>query len=112
MVKKEELIYATTLKHVEKFELDSYHKVFLSAMVARKIMYPEEIDHIAGKVMEIMPKIYNKKDLVRTSKRKCLEKLEEALNEAKVPEEWLTGKTVNSVVKELVQIVQKEVDEN
>lgn len=109
-MKNKELIYNTALKEVMKLKIDSYHTVFLANMVLRRIRHPEEkMDKIASKTMSKMRKVYTKKDVVEVSAGKCLDQLEEALNNSRaVPDDWLTGQTVSHVVKKLAAIVEED----
>ena len=104
---KSEKIYNVTLNEVLKLNLDSYHTIFLTNMVLRKMKHPEDkVDVIAGKVMKDMPDLCDKKNIVQISKRKCLENLEAAIEGSNtVPTEWLTGQTVSQVVKGLAKRV-------
>lgn len=106
------LIYSVALKHVSSLGMDNYHTIFLTNMVVRKQSHPnEKMDEIATKVMKLMTKVYGKKNLIETSARKSLNRLEVALDRSNVPNEWLTGQSVSHVVKKLVKIVEEEIDD-
>lgn len=111
-IQMKEIIYGIALKHVSSLGMDNYHTIFLTNMVVRKQSHPnEKMDVIATKVMKLMTKVYGKKNLIETSARKSLNRLEVALDRSNVPNEWLTGQSVSHVVKKLVKIVEEEIDD-
>ena len=112
-MKNKTLIYNMAMKEVVNLKLDGYHTVFLANMVLRKIRHPEEkMDKIASKTMKKMRELSEKKNLIEVSASKCLNQLEEALNDSKaVPDEWLAGQSVSNVVKKLVEKVVNVLDD-
>ena len=52
---------------------------------------------------------YGKKEIVKVSKEKALNELEGALTMASMPDDWIEGHIVSSVVNKLVTIVEEDV---
>lgn len=112
MKEKEKIFYNMALNEVLEFNIDKYHTIFLTNMVVRKILHPEEgIDKTAEKVMYLMPMYYKeKKNVLIISARKSLENLESALDESNIPQSWMKGYVVSHVVKKLVKRVLNKFD--
>lgn len=119
--------FQLVLAEVSKIKnMDSYHTIFLSTMVLRKLRHPEEgLREITNKTMrkmetrysperesnreeEILRRFsigavntsmenYGKKHLITISTQKCLQALEEALEKAELPKEMESALTGENV---------------
>lgn len=112
---------AETLKRVEDYikaknwGLKDYPSKFLALMITLRESYRKEAEseadipkmpQLASETMDLMPVLYDR-SIVKVSWKKSLNDLSQALNDSKIPEEYLTGQSVSHTVKKLSEEIQK-----
>lgn len=135
-MKKHELYHLSLMEVGRIKRLDSYHTVFLATMLLRKMRHPEEsLKEITSKTKKKMESRYGKVEceeleeekmrkesmvalnksesdygknniLIRTDE-KSLEQLEEALEGADIPKEWVeSGYTVEDILEYMAKEIK------
>ena len=120
----DELRNFTTVKRYlesKEWKIGNYHTVFLSLMVTLRKSYEEvaetetdipKMPQLATETMNLMPEVYSKHRILKTSWKRSLFDLEIALNESRIPEEYLSSKRIDGdmeTVSNCVKRISKEV---
>ena len=115
MNEKEQMMVAKIMEKVYDFHLSKYHYLFLSQMAIRRYELSrkkkkEDIEKTAVKIMSRMPELCKKsqelkhKNIILTSAKKSLERLEEELCDSEtVDEGLLRGPVVENVLEYLIE---------
>ena len=113
-MKSKEIIYDSIISEIVKLQLDDYHTLFLANLILRRIRHPEE--HMKERVTKVMKKMtvvyQKKKNVIEISSEKCLDILEEKLEECpNIPDHLYSGRTVGNVVKFYTSKVMESLEE-
>ena len=69
----------------------------------------DKMKELSRKAINKSEEDYGKNNIVEVSIDKCLDQLEMALNDANLPEEWLSEQIVGTTVKKLAERVTKKI---
>ena len=115
MNEKDQLMVAKITEKVYDFHLSKYHHLFLLQMAIRRYELKrkkrkEDIEKTAMKIMKRMPELCKEneglkhKNIIQTSAKKSLEKLEEELCDSEnVEERLLRGPVIENVLEYLIE---------
>lgn len=115
MNERDQIMVAKITEKVYDFQLSKYHYLFLLQMAVRRYELSqqkeeEEIEQTVMEIMQRMPNLckqHNKlrhKNIVQTSARKSIERLEEELCDSEnIDERLLRGPVIENVLKYLIE---------
>ncbi len=105
----------------KEWKLETYHMEFLSLMVTLRKSYEEvakteadipKMPQLATETMNLMPEVYSKHRVLKTSWKRSLFNLEVALDNGGIPDEYLSSKRIDGdmeTVSNCVKRISKEV---
>lgn len=105
----------------KEWKLETYHMEFLSLMVTLRKSYEEvakteadipKMPQLATETMNLMPEVYSKHRVLKTSWKRSLFNLEVALDNGGIPNEYLSSKRIDGdmeTVSNCVKRISKEV---
>jgi hypothetical protein len=114
MNEKDEAKVVSIIAKVLDMGLSKYHTLFLTQMAIHRYKIKtkkkqESIKKTAQKIMSKMPELCKKseglkhKNIILTSASRTLERLEEELYDANIPEELLNGQILENVLEFLIE---------